>query len=389
MFQKKQNIVEEKRNEVERLLKECSSLSTDEILEKYETTLEGYDEIIAEEKLEEYGPNIIDIQNETSLLERLKDSIINPFNIVLIVVAIVNCITDIIIEGKPGYETLTLILATVFISAIISFREQEKSNKAAKKLQKLIVNKVDVIRNDLNQVIDIENIVPGEIVKLSSGDMLPGDVRFLQTKDLFIDQAALTGESNPVEKFDCKKGDDDLTSLSNIGFMGTNVISGTGIAIVLTTGEETYFGSMAKSLYTTTDKSSFEKGIDSVSRLLIRFMLVMVPIIFLVNIFTKESWIESLLFGITIAVGLTPEMLPVIMTSTLAKGAVSMSKKKTIVKRLGTIQAFGEMDILCTDKTGTLTEDEIILERYMDAVRERGPKNSKACFLKQLFPDRT
>ena len=376
---------EERKNEVDKLLKESSRLSQEEILKKYDTTLEGYDEIEVEERLEEYGNNIIDIKNETSLFESIKESVINPFNIVLIIVAIVTFITDIAIANKPSYETFVLIIATILISAIISFTQQEKSNKAAKKLQKMIINKVDVIRNEKIVVVDIENIVPGDIVKLSSGDMLPGDVKFLQTKDLFIDQASLTGESNPVEKFDHNKDEEDLTSLSNIGFMGTNVVSGTSIAIVLNTGNETYFGSMAKSLYTSSDKSSFEKGVDSVSLLLIKFMLIMVPIIFLVNIFTKNNWVESLLFGITIAVGLTPEMLPVIMTSTLAKGAVAMSKKKTIVKRLGTIQTFGEMDILCTDKTGTLTEDEIILERYMDAEGNEDKRILRHAFLNSHF----
>ena len=252
----------------------------------------------------------------------------------------------------------------------------------------MIHNHVDVIRHGRVEVIDMEKVVPGDIVKLSSGDMIPGDVRFLQVKDLFVDQSSLTGESNPVEKFVQKPAvkDQEQDALQNIGYMGTNIVSGTATAIILSTGNQTYFGNMAKTISTEKQKSSFEKGIDSVSKLLIRFMMIMVPIIFLVNLFTKDSWIESLLFGITIAVGLTPEMLPVIMTSTLAKGAVAMSKKKTIVKRLGAIQAFGEMDILCTDKTGTLTQDHIILEKYMNAVGEEDDQRIlKHAFLNSYF----
>lgn len=253
-------------------------------------------------------------------------------------------------------------------------------------LKKMISNKIEIIRDEMQESIDVEEIVPGDIVKLSSGDMLPGDVRFLETKDLFIDQASLTGESNPVEKFSILKDKNaELTDLSNIGFMGTNVVSGTATAVVIGTGNQTYFGSMAKSLYSVNDKNSFEKGVDSVSKLLIKFMIIMVPIILVINLVTKDDWWDSLIFATTIAVGLTPEMLPVIMTSTLAKGAVDMSKEKTIVKRLSSIQTFGEMNILCTDKTGTLTEDEIVLEKYMDTNGNESKRVLKHAFLNSYF----
>lgn len=378
----------EKQEKVSSFLKECSQLSQEAILQKYQVTLKGYNEVEAEERYESYGPNHIQIQKEKKILKRIEEAIINPFNMVLIGIAIVTFITDIVIAKKPSYETFFLIIITVLVSAIISFTQQEKSNQAAKKLQKMIHNHVDVIRHGKVEVIDMEKVVPGDIVKLSSGDMIPGDVRFLQVKDLFVDQSSLTGESNPVEKFVQKPAvkDQEQDALQNIGYMGTNIVSGTATAIILSTGNQTYFGNMAKTISTEKQKSSFEKGIDSVSKLLIRFMMIMVPIIFLVNLFTKDSWIESLLFGITIAVGLTPEMLPVIMTSTLAKGAVAMSKKKTIVKRLGAIQAFGEMDILCTDKTGTLTQDHIILEKYMNAVGEEDDQRIlKHAFLNSYF----
>ena len=215
--------------------------------------------------------------------------------------------------------------------------------------------------------------------------MIPGDIRFLETKDLFIDQASLTGESNPVEKFSEYKKDDEITDISNMGFMGTNIVSGSALAVVLRTGNNTYFGNMAKSIYTVSEKNSFEKGVDSISKLLIKFLVVMIPIILIINLTTKSDWISSLIFAITIAVGITPEMLPVIMTSTLAKGAVNMSKKKTIVKRLSAIQTFGQMDILCTDKTGTLTEDEVVLEKYMDVTGKESMRILKHAFLNSYF----
>ena len=280
------------------------------------------------------------------------------------IVAGVTLVTDVIIAENPNWVTFLMLVFVVTVSAIISYVQEAKSDNAAKKLQNMITNKIDVFRNGSIMEIEIEEVVPGDVVKLASGDMLPGDVRFIETKDLFTDQSQLTGESRPIEKF---AGPDpegsDITELDNIGFMGSNIVSGSAKAVIITTGSRTYLGSMAKSLNTYQDKSSFEKNVSSISGLLIKFMVVMVPVIFIANFITKGNWLDSLMFGITIAVGLMPEMLPVIMTSSLAKGAVSMSRKQTIVKRLGAIQTFGEMDVLCTDKTGTLTQDEIVLEK--------------------------
>ena len=378
--------VEDKNKEIELKLKEYAKMNIPNILEELKTTNEGLSCVEIEEKQEEYGKNILDLKNNKTLLSRLKEAFINPFNIVLILVAIVTFFTDVIIATKKDYLTFMLIISTVIISAMISFFQQASSDKAAQKLKKMISNKIDVIRDGNQEVIDVEEAVLGDIVKLSSGDMIPGDVRFLEAKDLFIDQASLTGESNPVEKFAILKDNEaELTDLSNIGFMGTNVVSGSATAVIVGTGNQTYFGSMAKSFYSVNEKNSFEKGVDSVSKLLIKFMVVMVPIILAINLFTKGDWWDSLIFAITIAVGLTPEMLPVIMTSTLAKGAVDMSKKKTIVKRLSSIQTFGEMNILCTDKTGTLTEDEIVLEKYMDVDGNESKRVLKHAFLNSYF----
>ena len=371
---------------VEQKLIEYSRLPDQEIFRQFNTNADGLNQVEAGERLEQYGRNIIDAGNENSLFKRVREAIINPFNVVLLAVAGVTLVTDVIIAENPNWATFLMLVFVILVSGVISFVQSEKSNSAAQKLQKMISNKIDVIRNGSEMEIDIEEAVPGDIVKLASGDMIPGDVRFIETKDLFIDQSQLTGESNPVEKF---AGPDDegstIAELDNIGFMGSNIVSGSAKAVVLATGNRTYFGSMAKSLNTYQDKSSFEKNINSISRLLIRFMIVMVPVIFIANLITKGNWLDSLMFGITIAVGIMPEMLPVIMTSSLAIGAVSMSKKQTIVKRLGAIQTFGEMDVLCTDKTGTLTQDEIVLEKYMDVLGREDKRVLRHAFLNSYF----
>ena len=381
----KSRTIKEKQNDiVNKILVDCK-IDIDSLFEKYKTSYEGISVVEVDDRIEEYGKNIVEIKNNNTIFHKLKEAFINPFNIVLTIVAIITFITDIVIASKKDYSTFILILSTILISAIISLKEQTKSDNAAKKLKKMITNKMEVIRDDVQTTVDIENIVPGDIVKLSSGDMIPGDVRFLETKDLFIDQASLTGESNPVEKFSTFKEYENITDISNIGFMGTNIVSGSSLALVIATGNNTYFGSMAKSMYSVNEKNSFEKGIDDITKILIKLMIILVPAVLIINIFTIKDFLSSLIFAITIAVGLTPEMLPVITTSTLAKGAVEMSKKKTIVKRLSAIQTFGQMNILCTDKTGTLTEDEVVLEKYMNVSGNEDLRILKHAFLNSYF----
>lgn len=381
---KKNNIIE-KQKELEKSIREDAYLSTDKLLEKYYTSYEGLSVVDIDEKLDKFGDNSIEIGNNNTFFYKLKEAFINPFNIVLGLVAITTFFTDVVFPQGKDYSTFILIISTVLISAIISLIQQTTSDNAAKKLKQMITNNMNVIRDGVPYVVDVSKIVPGDIVKLSSGDMIPGDIRFLETKDLFIDQASLTGESNPVEKFSEYKNNDEITNISNMGFMGTNIVSGVATAVVLRTGNNTYFGNMAKSIYTVSEKNSFEKGVDDISKLLIKFLVVMIPIIIAINLTTKSDWISSLIFAITIAVGITPEMLPVIMVSTLAKGAVDMSKNKTIVKRLSAIQTFGQMDILCTDKTGTLTEDEVVLEKYMDVTGRESMRILKHVFLNSYF----
>ncbi|MDR3263295.1 MAG: magnesium-translocating P-type ATPase [Clostridiales bacterium] len=364
-----------------------SFMTADEIYAALEATPTGLSTEQAEELQGKFGENVITSGVKNTLARRLRAAVVNPFNIVLLIIALITFLTDVIFSSSPDYLTVIIIIALILVSGTVAFVQSQRSNAAAEKLSNMITNKANVLRDGVFSEIDINGIVPGDIVRLSAGDMIPADVRFLATKDTFIAQAALTGESNPVEKFAKARNnaDDALTDLQNIGFMGSNVVSGSATVLVLATGNDTYFGSMAKSLSGDRAKNSFERGVNAIGSLLIKLMLVMVPIVFLINGFTKNNWLQALVFAITIAVGLTPEMLPVIMTSTLAKGAVSMSKHGVIVKTLGAIQTFGEMDILCTDKTGTLTEDKIILEKYMNVLGDDDTRILRHAYLNSYF----
>ncbi len=379
--------IQKSRHNAETMLRSSAFLPADELFTSLDATEKGLSGEEAARRLDEFGENVITVGNKDTTLHRLREAVINPFNVILLVVALVTYITDVVISPQPDYVTVVIILSLVLLSSLVAFVQNTRSSAAAEKLSKMISNNADVWRDGDLADIPMEDVVPGDIVRLSAGDMLPADVRFLATKDTFVAQSALTGESNPVEKFSEMpiKREHALTDLQNIGFMGSNVISGSATAIALATGNNTFFGSMAKSLSGDRAKTSFERGVDSVSRLLIRMMLVMVPVVLVINGISKKNWSDAFLFAISIAVGLTPEMLPVIMTSTLAKGAVFMSRHKVIVRTLGAIQTFGEMDILCTDKTGTLTEDKIVLEKYMDVHGDDDARILRHAYLNSHF----
>ncbi len=375
------------KQDTEAILRNFAFLPRQELLGSLSVDGKGLSSAEAEDRQDEFGKNVITAGSKNTTLHRLKEATLNPFNIILIIIAVITYFTDVVASAQPDYLTVSIILALVFISSLVAFVQNQRSNAAAERLSDMISNKADVLRDGEFVEIAMDEVVPGDIVKLSAGDMLPADLRFLTAKDTFIAQAALTGESNPVEKFvDVKNAPDDaLTDLSNIGFMGSNVVAGSATAVALATGNRTYFGSMAKTLSGDRAQTSFERGVASVSKLLVSMMLVMVPIVFLINGIAKDDWTKALLFAISIAVGLTPEMLPVIMTSTLAKGAVTMSKHKVIVRTLGAIQTFGEMDVLCTDKTGTLTEDKIVLEKYMNLHGEYDTRVLRHAYLNSYF----
>lgn len=379
-----------KQNNVEQNIRHYSEMSTDKLLQTFSTSSEkGLNNAQVNHLEEKYEKNIIVIGHKNTIFRRLIKSLINPFNLILLFIAAIIFILDVALEDNPDYITVIIILALVLISSIVSFIQGEKSNTATEELTKMISNKCDVVRDGKLIEVDMEDVLPGDLVKLSAGDMIPADVRFIRTKDTFVAQSALTGESNPVEKFSLyvPKEIEAITDLENIGFMGSNIVSGVSYAVVLQTGNDTYFGTMAEQLAGPRPQNSFERGVGSVSKLLIYMMVIMVPIVLLINMYgpNSKSWVSSLLFAISIAVGLTPELLPVIMTSTLASGAVAMSKHKVIVKDLGSIQTFGQMNILATDKTGTLTEDKIVLEKYMNVHGQDDSRVLRHAFLNSYF----
>lgn len=376
-----------RKNESEKTIRRYAFLHDDALYSSLDATNAGLSKGQVARRQDEFGHNVITTGARNTVLHRLREATINPFNLVLFIIAIITLFTDVLYSQRADYLTLGIILGLIVLSSSVAFVQGERSNSAAEKLSEMISNKTAALRDGIYVEIPIDEVVPGDIVRLSAGDMIPADIRFLMTKDAFIAQAALTGESNPVEKHSNAKNLENvaLTDLNNIGFMGSNMVSGSALGIVLATGNDTYIGAMAETLSGDRAQNSFERGVDSVSKLLIRLMLIMVPIVLIINGVTKGDWGSALLFAVSIAVGLTPEMLPVIMTSTLAKGAVSMSKHNVIVKTLGAIQTFGEMDVLCTDKTGTLTEDKVVLEKYMDVLGDDDSRILRHAYLNSYF----
>ncbi len=340
----------------------------------FRTSSQGLTEEEIENRRKEFGSNEIAREQRDRGMVMFIKTFFNPFIGILMALAVVSFVIDVLIVPREEREWITVIIISVmvFISAVLRFVQEYKSGKASEALQKMVKNTASVYRRNYSasQEIDITELVPGDIVYLAAGDMIPADIRIIESKDLFVSQSSLTGESDSIEKTpllqDKKHKTGSVAELNNICFMGSNVISGSAIGIVFATGESTYLGTITKSLVGGRAQTSFDKGINRVSLLLIRFMLIMVPFVFFINGLTKGNWFDAFIFAVSVAVGLTPEMLPMIVTSNLAKGAVAMSRRKTIVKNLNAIQSFGAMNILCTDKTGTLTHDKIVLERYLN-----------------------
>lgn len=358
-------------------LRDAARVEKSQVFVQLETRDGGLKDSQVLERRHRLGLNEIVHEKAPAWYVQLLQAFINPFIGILIVIALVSLVTDVFLAAPEDrdYKTLLVVGIMVMLSSLLRFWQEFRSNQAAEKLKGMVKTTVSVLRHTVlgsaRQEIDIREIVPGDIIILSAGDMIPADSRILQSKDLFVSQAMLTGEALPVEKREQAipdAGDRSPLELENCCFMGTNVVSGTAIAVAVTTGDLTYFGTISKAITGKRSETSFDKGVNSVSWLLIRFMLVMVPLVFIINGFMKHDWLEALLFGIAVAVGLTPEMLPMIVTANLAKGAVNMSKRKVIVKRLNAIQNIGAMDVLCTDKTGTLTIDKIVLERHLNVL---------------------
>ena len=384
------------RDEQNRRIQFAATHPTQETLGYLNTTLCGLEPGKVEENRSEYGSNKVTREKKKTLPQRLAGAIINPFTAILFCLALVSSFTDMIFPHfslfgcvPKDFDCLTvvIILTMVFLSGTLRFVQESRSGNAAEKLLAMITTTCTVTRKGQEMAeIPLDEVVVGDIVHLSAGDMLPADVRILDAKDLFVSQASLTGESEPIEKIPMvNETRDAITDYTNIAFMGSNVISGSASAVVVTVGDHTLFGSMASEVAHEAVETSFSKGVNAVSWVLIRFMLVMVPLVFVANGITKGDWLSAFLFGISIAVGLTPEMLPMIVTTCLAKGAVSMSKKQTIVKNLNSIQNFGAIYILCTDKTGTLTQDKVVLEYHLNVNGEDDLRVLRHAYLNSYF----
>ncbi|HBQ1170244.1 TPA: magnesium-translocating P-type ATPase [Klebsiella aerogenes] len=364
--------------------------SPDHTLARLNSSRQGLTTADALERLDDYGRNEVARESVPPFFIQLLQAFNNPFIYVLMALAAVSFITDYWLPLRNGEETdltgVIIILTMVSLSGLLRFWQEFRTNKAAQALKSMVRTTATVLRRGPGNIgpsqeeIPIEELVPGDIIFLAAGDLVPADVRLLESRDLFVSQSILSGESLPVEKYDLMASvsgkcsdrlptpdkNKSLLEMGNVCLMGTNVTSGRARAVVVATGDRTWFGSLAKSIVGTRTQTAFDRGVNSVSWLLIRFMLIMVPIVLLINGFSKGDWVEASLFALAVAVGLTPEMLPMIVSSNLAKGAIAMSRRKVIVKRLNAIQNFGAMDVLCTDKTGTLTQDNIILEHHLD-----------------------
>jgi len=378
-----------------RRLLNAAQKTPDTLLIQYDNASNGYDDEKVEEMRDQYGVNLITRREKASVLRKLWGAFINPFTVVLFVLAFISFVTDVIIVAPEDrdFTAVVIVLVMVTISGLLRFTQEQRSGKAAERLGEMVETTAAVMRRDDDlevsekREIPLDEIVVGDIVHLAAGDIIPADVRFLRAKDLFISQASLTGESEPVEKFSegiSGKAANPL-ELNNLAFMGSTVISGAATALVIAVGDSTELGGIAGRLQEKTPPTSFEKGVSSVSWLLIRFMLIMAPFILFINGFTKGNWLDAFMFALSVAVGLTPEMLPMIVSANLAKGAVSMSKKQVIVKELNSIQNFGAMDILCTDKTGTLTQDKIILEYHLDVHGNSDVRILRHAFLNSYY----
>lgn len=363
---------------------EDSTTQRDEFLKKHNLNEKGLTSKQAEINIKKFGLNETKKAKPKKWYNYLLQSLLTPFNCILIGISIILIYTDIYLAIEPSYANIIVIAILVTASTLLDFFESYRSNKAAEKLREIVETTTTVIRDNKEINIPVKNVTLGDIVLLSAGSIIPADLRIIESKDLYVGQASLTGESDNIKKtVELENNQEELDSISdfdNICFMGTNVISGSAKGVVIKIGDSTYFGKIANTVTSGKEKTAFQKGIESISKLLIRIMIFMIPIVFLINV-EKHDIILAFTFAVAIAICITPLLLPVILSSSLSKGAVRMSKKKTIVKKLDSIQNFGAMNIFCTDKTGTLTEDKIVLEKYLNVNGEEDSNILKYAFL--------
>ena len=363
---------------------EDSTTQRDEFLKKHNLNEKGLTSKQAEINIKKFGLNETKKAKPKKWYNYLLQSLLTPFNCILIGISIILIYTDIYLAIEPSYANIIVIAILVTASTLLDFFESYRSNKAAEKLREIVETTTTVIRDNKEINIPVKNVTLGDIVLLSAGSIIPADLRIIESKDLYVGQASLTGESDNIKKtVELENNQEELDSISdfdNICFMGTNVVSGSAKGVVIKIGDSTYFGKIANTVTSGKEKTAFQKGIESISKLLIRIMIFMIPIVFLINV-EKHDIILAFTFAVAIAICITPLLLPVILSSSLSKGAVRMSKKKTIVKKLDSIQNFGAMNIFCTDKTGTLTEDKIVLEKYLNVNGEEDFNILKYAFL--------
>lgn len=363
---------------------EDSTTQRDEFLKKHNLNEKGLTSKQAEINIKKFGLNETKKAKPKKWYNYLLQSLLTPFNCILIGISIILIYTDIYLAIEPSYANIIVIAILVTASTLLDFFESYRSNKAAEKLREIVETTTTVIRDNKEINIPVKNVTLGDIVLLSTGSIIPADLRIIESKDLYVGQASLTGESDNIKKTveleNNQEGLDSISDFDNICFMGTNVISGSAKGVVIKVGDSTYFGKIANTVTSGKEKTAFQKGIESISKLLIKIMIFMIPIVFLINV-EKHDIILAFTFAVAIAICITPLLLPVILSSSLSKGAVRMSKKKTIVKKLDSIQNFGAMNIFCTDKTGTLTEDKIVLERYLNVNGEEDFNILKYAFL--------
>ena len=363
---------------------EDSTTQRDEFLKKHNLNEKGLTSKQAEINIKKLGLNETKKAKPKKWYNYLLQSLLTPFNCILIGISIILIYTDIYLAIEPSYANIIVIAILVTASTLLDFFESYRSNKAAEKLREIVETTTTVIRDNKEINIPVKNVTLGDIVLLSAGSIIPADLRIIESKDLYVGQASLTGESDNIKKtVELENKQEELDSISdfdNICFMGTNVVSGSAKGVVIKVGDSTYFGKIANTVTSGKEKTAFQKGIESISKLLIRIMIFMIPIVFLINV-EKHDIILAFTFAVAIAICITPLLLPVILSSSLSKGAVRMSKKKTIVKKLDSIQNFGAMNIFCTDKTGTLTEDKIVLEKYLNVNGEEDFNILKYAFL--------
>lgn len=364
--------------EIKKLMNKFEKDYIEPILTSLNTSLHGLSEDEVEERLEKYGLNQMESEKKTSPIQRLIENIKNPLVILLSALAVISYVTG-------DLRAALVMCAMVVLGVVLKFVQELRADNSAEQLKAMVNITATVIRDGVQKEIPLKRLVPGDIIHLSSGDMIPADVQLISSKDLFINQSALTGESLPVEKLLTEKEYKNPLENPSLCFMGSNVESGTAIAVVVTTGSKTYFGQLSSKITGERAMTSFDKGINRFTWLMIKFIFVLAPIVFLINGFVKGNWWQAFLFAIAVAVGLTPEMLPMIVTVNLSKGALAMSKKKVIVKKLNAIQNFGAMDVLCTDKTGTITCGKVILQKHLNIYGKESERVLKYGYLNSFY----